>query len=55
MSIEKLLFPTDFSSDNDAAFHYAESLAAETGALLYIAHVDELNDLNPQAAETNCL
>lgn len=55
MNIEKLLFPTDFSSYNDAAFHYAQSLAAETGALLYIAHVDELNDLNPQTAGTNYL
>jgi universal stress protein A len=55
MNIEKILFPTDFSSNNGAALHYAESLAAESGALLYIAHVDELNDLNPEAAETNYL
>jgi nucleotide-binding universal stress UspA family protein len=55
MNVEKLLFPTDFSSQNDAAFHYAQSLAAETGALLYIVHVDELNDLNPEMAETNYL
>ena len=55
MNVEKLLFPTDFSSCNDAAFHYAECLAAETGALLYIAHVDELTDLNPETAESNYL
>jgi universal stress protein A len=55
MNIEKLLFPTDFSGCNDAAFHYAETLAVESGALLYIAHVDDLSDLNPETTETNYL
>ena len=34
MNVEKLLVPTDFSSQNDAVFHYAQSFAAESGALL---------------------
>jgi universal stress protein A len=55
MNLQKLLFPTDFSSSNEAAFDYAQSLAAESGALLYIAHVDDLGDLNPEAAEADFL
>jgi nucleotide-binding universal stress UspA family protein len=39
MNVKKILFPTDFSDSSDAALSYASSLAAETGALLYIVHV----------------
>jgi universal stress protein A len=55
MKLQKLLFATDFSSNNDAAFRYAQILAAESGALLYIGHVDVLNDVTPATAETNYL
>ena len=55
MNVNKLLFPTDFSSHTDAAFHYAQSLASESRAELYIVHVDDLSDLNPESAETNYL
>jgi len=39
MNAKKILFPTDFSESSDAALGYASSLAAETGAILYIVHV----------------
>lgn len=39
MNINKILFPTDFSDSSKAALGYASTLAAETGATLYIAHV----------------
>src|SRR5688572_9047839 len=55
MNLQKILFPTDFSDSNDEAFQYAQRLAAESGAVLYIAHVDELNDLTSTTAETNYL
>ncbi len=55
MNIKRLLFPTDFSGYNDAAFHYAQRLAAESGAFIYVTHVDELSDVNPEMAETNFL
>jgi nucleotide-binding universal stress UspA family protein len=55
MNLEKLLFPTDFSDSNDDAFGYAQSLAAESGALLYIAHIDEVGGLNPEAAQADLL
>jgi universal stress protein A len=55
MNLHKLLYPTDFSDSNNAAFHYAQSLAAESGAVLYIAHVDELLDANSEAAATDYL
>jgi nucleotide-binding universal stress UspA family protein len=55
MNIKKLLVPTDFSSYNDAAFDYAQKLAAESGAVLYVAHVDELSDVNPEMADTKYL
>jgi hypothetical protein len=55
MNLEKLLFPTDFSDANEAAFGYAQSLAAEFGALLYIAHIDEMGGLDPEAAQADLL
>ena len=45
MNIQRILFPTDFSEDSSAALGYASSLASDTGALLYIVHVDELLDV----------
>jgi nucleotide-binding universal stress UspA family protein len=55
MNLQTILFPTDFSNSNEAAFCYAQRLAAETGALLYIAHVDDLGDFNPDAAKAEVL
>jgi nucleotide-binding universal stress UspA family protein len=51
MKVQRILFPTDFSHYNDAALKYASSLAAEAGALLYIVHVDEMQDLNAAMGE----
>jgi nucleotide-binding universal stress UspA family protein len=44
MNARKILCPTDFSHFTDAALSYASALAAESGATLYIAHVDEYRD-----------
>jgi nucleotide-binding universal stress UspA family protein len=55
MDIQRILFPTDFSHDNDAALKYASTLAAEAGALLYIVHVDDMRDLNVAMGETGYL
>ena len=41
MKMNKVLFPTDFSSKGDAALEYAASLARERKALLVIVHVQE--------------
>ena len=41
MNIKSILFPTDFSESSDAALNFASSLAAESGALLYFAHVSD--------------
>ena len=45
MNIKRILFPTDFSEDSSTALGYASSLASDSGALLYIVHVDELLDV----------
>ena len=42
MNFKKILFATDFSPASDAALQYATSLARDSGALLLIAHVEEL-------------
>jgi nucleotide-binding universal stress UspA family protein len=55
MNIQRILFPTDFSHNNDGALEYASTLAAETGALLYVAHVDEMQDLNVAMGEAGYL
>ena len=48
MNIQSILFPTDFSHYNDAALHYASSLAADADAKLHIVHVHDTRDLgNP--------
>jgi nucleotide-binding universal stress UspA family protein len=51
MNVQRVLFPTDFSHYNDAALRYASTLAAEADALLYIVHVDEMQDLNAAMGE----
>jgi nucleotide-binding universal stress UspA family protein len=55
MNVQRILFPTDFSHYNDAALQYASTLAAEADALLYIVHVDEMQDLNAAMGETGYL
>lgn len=51
MNTRKILCPTDFSHFTDAALHYASSLAAESGATLYIAHVDEIREASAALGE----
>ena len=51
MKANKILCPTDFSHYTDAALTYASSLAAESGATLYIAHVDEFRDTSATLGE----
>jgi nucleotide-binding universal stress UspA family protein len=55
MKIQRILFPTDFSHYNDAALDYASTLAAQAKALLYILHVDELQDLTATMGEAGYL
>jgi universal stress protein A len=55
MNIQRILFPTDFSHYNDAALNYASTLAGEADALLYIVHVDEMQDLNAAMGEAGYL
>lgn len=45
MNIKTILFPTDFSEFNKVALEYASRLAAESGAMLYIVHADEMEQL----------
>jgi nucleotide-binding universal stress UspA family protein len=45
MKLEKILFPTDFSEFNDAALEFASRLAAESGAILYIVHADDMEQV----------
>jgi universal stress protein A len=42
MNWKKILFATDFSPASDAALRYATALARDSGALLLIAHVEEV-------------
>lgn len=42
MNYKKILFATDFSPASETALQYATSLARDSGALLLIAHVEEL-------------
>jgi nucleotide-binding universal stress UspA family protein len=51
MNIHKILCPTDFSGHTDAALGYASVLAAESGATLYIVHVDEYRDATAALGE----
>jgi nucleotide-binding universal stress UspA family protein len=51
MITRKILCPTDFSHYTDAALSYASALAAESGATLYIVHVDEYRDASAALGE----
>ncbi len=51
MDIHNILFPTDFSHYNGAALEFAARLAAESGAVLHIVHVDDMRDLNLAMAD----
>ena len=42
MNFKKILFPTDFSTAGEAALKFATALARDSGALLVIAHVEEM-------------
>jgi nucleotide-binding universal stress UspA family protein len=55
MNVHRILFPTDFSHYNDAALQYASTLAAEAEAILYIVHVDEMQDLRATTGEAGYL
>lgn len=41
MNIKNILFPTDFSHTGDKALAMAESLARDSGAKIFIVHVEE--------------
>ena len=41
MNIKGILFPTDFSHTGDKALAMAEALARDSGAKIYIVHVEE--------------
>ncbi len=51
MNARKILCPTDFSQHTDAALGYASALAAESGATLYIVHVDEYRNASAALGE----
>jgi universal stress protein A len=55
MNLTKILFPTDFSNASDAAFEYAQALAADSGATLFIAHVDQPDDVEHGVSATDYL
>jgi universal stress protein A len=42
MNFKKILLPTDFSTAGEAALKFATALARDSGALLVIAHVEEM-------------
>jgi universal stress protein A len=51
MNTQRILCPTDFSHFTDAALSYASSLAEESGAKLFIAHVDEYREADAALGE----
>jgi len=55
MKIQTVLFPTDFSHDNDAALEYASTLAKESGATLHIFHVYDATNLSVATGEASYL
>jgi nucleotide-binding universal stress UspA family protein len=55
MNVKRILFPTDFSQYNDRALSLASTLAAESGATLYIVHVDEMRDVTAAMGEAGYL
>jgi nucleotide-binding universal stress UspA family protein len=46
MNVKRILFATDFSECSSAALDVASRLASETGARLYIVHVDGLVEIS---------
>jgi nucleotide-binding universal stress UspA family protein len=46
MNIKRILFATDFSECSNAALEFASHLASDTGARLYMVHVDGLLDVS---------
>jgi nucleotide-binding universal stress UspA family protein len=55
MNIKSILFPTDFSSYNDAALKLASTLAAEAKATLYIIHVHDVQSVSAAMGEFSYL
>jgi nucleotide-binding universal stress UspA family protein len=51
MNIRTILFPTDFSSCNEAALKLASTLAAESQALVYVAYVHDIQHLSASMGE----
>jgi nucleotide-binding universal stress UspA family protein len=51
MNIQSILLPTDFSSCSEAALKLASTLAAESGAVLYIVHVHDVQHLSASMGE----
>jgi nucleotide-binding universal stress UspA family protein len=55
MNIKSILFPTDFSSYNDAALKLASTLTAEAKATLYILHVHDVQSVSAAMGEFSYL
>jgi nucleotide-binding universal stress UspA family protein len=55
MNVKRILFPTDFSEDNQAALKVASTLAAESHARLYIVHVHDIRSTSTALGETGFL
>jgi nucleotide-binding universal stress UspA family protein len=51
MNIKNVLFPTDLSAYNGTALAYASVFAAESGAMLHILHVDDMQDISAELVE----
>ena len=52
ISIDNVLFATDFSPATDAAFSYATALADRYGSKLYVAHVINLDSFDLLESES---
>jgi universal stress protein A len=50
MKAKHILFPTDFSHQNDAALESASRLACESHGVLHILHVDDMPDFDAPLA-----
>ena len=46
MNFTSILFPTDFSQNNDRALEFAATLAADSKATLHIVHVHEVAEIS---------
>jgi nucleotide-binding universal stress UspA family protein len=51
MYVRSILFPTDFSSCNEAALKLASTLASESKALMYIVYVHDVQHLSASMGE----